>query len=461
MKKFYSFISGALCLLILIFSANCLNAQVQTPRTISTGPNSNGFYEYLPQGYSSGSAKYPLIVFVHGIGELGNGGSDLPNVLRNGVPTVISQGKFPTSFTVNGKTFSFIVISPQFVVWPSNDDVDDVIKYALAHYRVDTGRIYLTGLSMGGGVTWAYASELNNAKMLAGIVPIAGGQLWGGQTAADSIVKANLPIFAAANLNDPTVPSGTTIDNINLINSIVPQINPKALDTIYDASGHGGWSVTYDPTIPMHNGLNIYQWMLQYTRNTGEATDPPPVLPVKLTAYSATLLEDKSRVGIDWTTSFEQNNNYFIVQRSADGTAFYNLDTIPAAADAQNGHAYSVVDAHPLSGNNFYRLEQVDLDGKACYFDVLKVVVPEGAPGFHLSPNPTSGIINLQLNNQAAGPLEVRVVDDQGRSLQTWNFRKQGGSWNQAIDLGNIPTGHYFIQIVGTGFRIVQGFIKN
>ena len=235
MKKFYSFISGALCLLISLFAVPNLNAQVQTPRYISTGPNSNGFYEYLPQGYSSGNTTYPLIVFIHGTGELGNGSSDLPAVLRNGPPAVISQGKFPTSFTVNGKTNSFIVISPQFVTWPTNADVDNVIKYTLSNYRVDTGRIYLTGLSMGGGVTWAYASDPNNANMLAGIVPIAGGQLWSGQAGAEAMASANLPIFAAANLNDPQVPSITNIDNIDLINSIVPAINPKALDTIYNA----------------------------------------------------------------------------------------------------------------------------------------------------------------------------------------------------------------------------------
>jgi hypothetical protein len=165
-------------------------------------------------------------------------------------------------------------------------------------------------------------------------VPIAGGQLPNEQTSAEAMAKANLPIFAAANLNDPTVPSITTIDNINLINSILPPINPTALDTIYNASGHGGWSATYDPTIPMHKGLNIYEWMLQYTRNASE-----PVLPVKLSNYSATLLEDKSRVAIDWTTSFEQNNNYFIIQRSTDGIAFYDLDTISCKPGASGNRA--------------------------------------------------------------------------------------------------------------------------
>src|ERR1700761_8939790 len=108
MKEFYSFSMGAFCLLLSLFLSPAAWAQVQTARNIATGPNSHGFYEYLPQGYSSSNTTYPLIVFIHGTGELGNGSTDLPAVLRNGPPKVISQGQFPTSFTVNGHTYSFI-----------------------------------------------------------------------------------------------------------------------------------------------------------------------------------------------------------------------------------------------------------------------------------------------------------------------------------------------------------------
>ena len=71
MKKFYSFISGALCLFVSLLTFIELNAQVQSPRSIPTGPNSNGFYEYLPQGYSSGNTNYPLMVFIHGVRRIG------------------------------------------------------------------------------------------------------------------------------------------------------------------------------------------------------------------------------------------------------------------------------------------------------------------------------------------------------------------------------------------------------
>jgi len=458
MKEFFSFLSGALSLLVSLAIPPNAGAQMQTAMYISTGPNSNGFYEYLPQGYSSGNTRYPLLVFIHGVGELGNGGSDLPAVLRNGPPKLISQGQFPATFTVKGNTYSFIVISPQFIAWPSNGDIDRVIRYAITHYRVDAGRIYLTGLSMGGGVTWAYASSPGNANILAGIIPIAGGQLWSGDAGAKAMAKANLPIFAAANKNDPTVPASTTIDNINLINSIVPAINPKALDTIYDASGHEGWTVTYDPSTDLHNGLNAYQWMLQYTRSSAPAVTDP--LPVQLSAYAATLLPDQSQVAVNWTTTLEQNNLYFIVQRSADGQSFSDVDTVAAAPDGENGHSYVLVDEHPLAGTNLYRLEQVDLDGHATYYDVLRVVVSIAERGFHISPNPADGDIHLQLANGTTGPLEVRLLDHQGRTLQTWAFQKLSGGWSQLLNVSSLAAGTYFIQVTGNNFRSTAPIFK-
>src|SRR5690349_10362991 len=99
---------GALCSMILfsLLIGKSVSAQVQTMRANTyLIANSNGFYEYLPQGYSStGTATYPLLIFIHGIKECGAGTtSSMPLVLRNGPPKLINLGTFPTSFTVNGQ----------------------------------------------------------------------------------------------------------------------------------------------------------------------------------------------------------------------------------------------------------------------------------------------------------------------------------------------------------------------
>src|ERR1700740_1641885 len=137
-KHLNLFLTALTCLVFSFYS----NAQVQTAKYISMTSQSNAYYEYLPQGYSpSGSQKYPLLIFVHGSGEVGDGTpANLPAVLRNGPPMQINNGIFPASFTVNGQTFKFIVLSPQFNVWPSSDQIDTIIDYAIQHYKIDTNR---------------------------------------------------------------------------------------------------------------------------------------------------------------------------------------------------------------------------------------------------------------------------------------------------------------------------------
>jgi predicted peptidase len=229
MKKYCPVLIRVLFCFFLFICARETSGQVQTARFISTGPNSNGFYEYLPLQYNQETTKtFPLIVFLHGAGQLGNGTTQLSLLLQTPVPGLIAKGGFPDSFVVEGKSFEFIVISPQFVNWPSDDDVNDIIQYSMAHYRVDTGRIYLTGLSMGGDATWSYASYPQWAGLLAGIVPIASDSNYHGLAGAQVMAANDLPIFATHNKDDPILPCSGDIYNVDLVNSVKPPINPSA-----------------------------------------------------------------------------------------------------------------------------------------------------------------------------------------------------------------------------------------
>src|SRR5258708_4101676 len=160
--------------------------------------------------------------------------------------------------------------------------------------------------------------------------------------------------------------------------------------------------------------------MLQFTNDAGT------ILPITLTSFTATLSQDASQVLLNWTTGIEMNNKYFILQRSGDGKQFTGLDTIPAT-NQPGGDQYSFTDGSPLSGNNFYRLCQVDLDGKATFFKVLKVnVTTQGKQGLQLSPNPASGMVFLELVHPEQGPLQVSLTDVQGKVLRQWVYQKQG-----------------------------------
>lgn len=230
--------------------------------TTTVDANIGGYIEHLPNGYSSSTKTYPLIISIHGIGEEGDGTySKILKVARNGVPRVINDGKFPSSFTVSAGTFSFIVLSPQFKGWPSATNINDMINYAIKKYRVNTTRIYVTGLSMGGGATMEYGAAYGSR--IAAIVPMA--ECNGASTLkAQAIAKSGLAVKAFHNRYDPRVSYLNTYNYVNYINNYNP---PKvALKTIFlDKKGHNCWSEASDPAYK-ESGLNIYQWMLNYHR---------------------------------------------------------------------------------------------------------------------------------------------------------------------------------------------------
>ncbi|HEV2355046.1 MAG TPA: hypothetical protein VGR89_12435, partial [Puia sp.] len=276
MKQPYRLWAALSILLFLTFFTHAFG-QVMTGRFTSIDNNTHAYYEYLPQGYNpSDTVRYPLMVYIHGAGDLGAGTSTtLPLMLRSGPPQEINEDSFPSQVTVNGRTFGFIMIGPQWVTQPGPADVQNVINFAISKYKVDTTRIYLTGLSMGGGVTWLYAgNQAAYANRLAAIVPVCG------DANPDSvrgriIAAANLPVWATHNDQDPLVPVQWTLQQVAWINE-PPAPVPPAITTIFHNNVHDAWTATYSPSLSVNN-MNIYQWMLQYARLSTNANNPPVV----------------------------------------------------------------------------------------------------------------------------------------------------------------------------------------
>jgi dienelactone hydrolase len=432
-----------------LFTAS-LSAQVHNPRyNVSIAPNTNGFYEYLPQGYDpAGSQTYPVIIHIHGNGDRGNGSqADLPKLLKVGITAKIDSGYFPNSFTVNGQVHRFIVISPQFVDWPTWQQMESVYNYVVANYKVNTNRVYMTGLSMGGAMTWEFAgSSLANAKKLAAIVPICGAS-WPEVSRARVIADANLPVWATHNTGDPYVPVSYTNDYVAAINQN-PAPNPPAKKTIFNIISHDAWTQTYDPAFK-ENGLNVYEWMLQFQRGT------PSPLPVKLTQYKA--LKSGAQVIISWTTDSELNNDHFTVERSANGRDFSSIAVIRGANRAQ---AYTHTDDHPLPTDNFYRLSQTDIDGKVTYFEILKVRMNGSAVAFLVGPNPMREALNIQINAEEKGLITASLFSTTGMLVRQWMLNKTEDGFQQSIQLGDLPAGTYVLRVNGKQLQESQTLIK-
>jgi predicted peptidase len=142
---------------------------------------------YRPEGYDEDERRWPVIVFLHGAGECGD---DLDLVKRHGPPRLVESGR----------DLPFLIAAPQsrrggWAVAALDRWLDEVV----AGSRVDEDRVYLTGISMGGFGTWAWAAA--RPDRFAAIAPICGG---GDPAWADRL--KGLPIWAFHGARDRIVP---------------------------------------------------------------------------------------------------------------------------------------------------------------------------------------------------------------------------------------------------------------
>ncbi len=435
--------------LALMLPFTCATAQVQTERYVSMTPLSKAYYEYLPQGYPGGSSqkKYPLMIFVHGSGETGDGSpSQLPRVLRHGPPKLIDQGVFPSSFSVNGQTFQFIVLSPQFTSWPGDANIDNIINYAIKNYDVDTSRIYLTGLSMGGGVVWEYAGDdINQGKRIAAIVPIAGAS-WPAYFRCANIAAANIAVWATHNIGDPTVPSFYTIDYVNTINTVPQPPNPLAIKNIFQSNSHDAWTQTYDLNFKP-NGKNVFEWMLQY-KTTGN------VLAVSGLDFNVRKKDDYT-VALSWVTESENNNKGFVIERSTDGNSFDSIGFVMSLSAGGSGAAYSFNDEAPPRGKMFYRLQQINFDN-TYKLSLIKFVQLGGREYVKIYPNPVSDILNINTSYTFRNS-QLNIYNAGGYLVMKHSLT---GSGTTSIPVNKLPPGFYSVRIFDGVNDIKFRFIK-
>jgi predicted peptidase len=202
---------------------------------------------FLPKGYADDTTKrWPLMLFLHGAGERGD---DVWKVAVHGPPKNVAHNP----------DFPFILVSPQCPedqIWSSDvllGLLDDVIR----RLHVDTHRVYLTGLSMGGYGTWDLG--LSYPERFAAIAPICGGgELITVLLANGQRGKAlkSLGVWAFHGGKDPTVPLEESKRMVEILKKVGVQ---DVKLTIYPEAGHDSWTETY-------NNPELYQWLLSHVR---------------------------------------------------------------------------------------------------------------------------------------------------------------------------------------------------
>ncbi|GAB2529396.1 endonuclease/exonuclease/phosphatase family protein [Spirosoma aerophilum] len=148
-------------------------------------------------------------------------------------------------------------------------------------------------------------------------------------------------------------------------------------------------------------------------------------LPVRLSSFETKPVGE--RVALSWTTANETNSAYFDVERSVDAREFGAIGRVAAAGDAQSTKTYGLLDEHPLSGTNYYRLKQVDLDGQTAYSKIISVVMDNLTPGMEILGNPTDNqAIRVVIRNLPNASFHLTTLT--GRELTVQGQTQTDGS---------------------------------
>jgi predicted peptidase len=234
--------------------------------TTNINGTTGGYYVALPSIHNQSRNNFPLLMYLAGAGQLGNGSTDLKNLFKDGPMRLVSENRFPAIVKSGGKRYSFIVFTPQFKKAPTLSEVNDCIEYAKKNFKVDPRRIYLGGLSIGGRLTCDFAVQ--NASRLAAILSMSGAPV-PDNTVKDKcsrIAAADLPVWSFHNYYDKIFNYNDSKNFVADINEFNPEV-PAKFTLFYNSGGntHDAWSKPLDPNY-RENGLNIYEWLLQYHR---------------------------------------------------------------------------------------------------------------------------------------------------------------------------------------------------
>jgi len=268
----------------LIGMNNSTSSQRYTLHPEDSTESPLGYAEYLPPSY--GDAPSPLLVFLHGAGESGDGSADALALLAlTAIPRHLVNDGWPDERP-------FVVLAPQhedtgvasdyepcfdaalpgscfMTTWHelghpeeaacfTPDEVRDFIAYAVATYDVDPARVYLTGLSCGGFGAWEYLELFGDAQVAAA-VPIAseGRPAWG----AVDCALASVPIWAFHGALDDVVDPQGSIVPITGLRDQCSVTDEEAVLTIYPDRDHDSWNITYAQGSP----VDIYTWLLDHS----------------------------------------------------------------------------------------------------------------------------------------------------------------------------------------------------
>ena len=182
-------------------------------------------------------------------------------------------------------------------------------------------------------------------------------------------------------------------------------------------------------------------------------TDATSALPVELASFVSAV--NGRNVTLNWSTSTEENNSGFDVERSSINGSWSNIGNVAGNGTTANGHSYSINDRNLATGNYSYRLKQIDFNGNFKYYNLSSEVVIGVPEKYDLSqnyPNPFNPSTKINYDIPFDGKVTLTVFDMSGKEVAMLvNEVKTAGYYSINFNASSLSSGTYFYRINAEG----------
>lgn len=182
-------------------------------------------------------------------------------------------------------------------------------------------------------------------------------------------------------------------------------------------------------------------------------------LPVTFGTIKA--LQKSNDVEITWSTFTERNVSNFEIERSSNGRQFNSLGRVNAVGNSDVKNNYAFVDNLPVTGNNFYRIKSIDLNGSTSYSKIVKVNTAEKNSRLTIFPNPVeSSTISFQASSLPRDQYRLQVHTYSGQLIHDELFSHPGGSFGQTINISAaVKPGTYNLKLSSREINLIKTFV--
>lgn len=147
---------------------------------------------------------------------------------------------------------------------------------------------------------------------------------------------------------------------------------------------------------------------------------------------------------LEWATAEETDSDFFAVERSTDGFTYQPLASVQAVGHSRTPQTYTYTDRAPAKGTNYYRLRQVDTDGRWSYSPVVSAVMGDAA-SVQISPTTTADMIRLSASEPSDEDRTWQIFDAAGRLLQSGLWEAE--SVLEELSVSHLPQGWYALRL--------------